>query len=694
MSDMPPEVRVEDARQSWLSGASVVWFIPIIALIVAMGVAWQSYKDRGPIIIVEFKDGAGIAAGETELKYRDIPVGKVEKLGFSEGLERVQAHIRVEKDVAPYIDSGSVFWIVEPKVTAQGITGLSTVLSGVYIEGSWDDKIGEYEDHFQGASTTPLIRPGRSGLQIALRSTPNGYLTDDAPILYRGIEVGKIGKAQIAPGGSYTIVEALIFEEHADLVNSSTRFWDTSGFDVTIGPKGAEIDFASLASLIGGGVTFDTFVSGGEPVQDGKVFQIYADKETARNSLFTASEVPPLRLSAIFDENVAGLTIGAAVELNGLRIGEVESLVGVVDEARFGDRRVRLNVTLAIQPARLGLTKEVTADAAFAFMQEQVANGVRARLATASLLTGGLKVELLKVDDALPARLEPSETALPILPITQSVVTDTAATVEGVFNRINELPVEELMQSAIDFLNSAEALVSSEDIRETPGDVRALLADLSGLVNSDDVQNIPVALNATLVRIEGLVAQLEERRAVDKLTNLLDELTNVAGTVNTSVEGLPALMDDISAVAKKAKSLELQQLVDELTELVRSADAIVSADEATALPGALKGALDELNATLQELREGGAVRNVNEALASARDAANSVAVSARDFPAVVDRLNDLMLRANRTIEGYNQGDKITRETTATLREIQQAAKALTKLARTIERNPNSLLLGR
>jgi paraquat-inducible protein B len=694
MNDDLPDVSVSPARKVFLSGASVIWIIPILALLVALTVAWQSYNERGPLITVEFENGAGIQAGETELKFRDVTIGVVEKVGFTASLSKVTAQIRVEKDVAPFIDASAVFWIVQPEVTAQGITGLSTVLSGVYIEGSWDDKIGAFANLFQGASEAPLIRPGQSGLEIAFRTTANGQLTDNAPILYKGIEVGRVGRAKIDPRNNYAVVEALIFEEHRTLVNNSTRFWDASGFSVTLGPAGAEIDFSSLATLVGGGITFDTFVSGGDRVQDGTVFEIFPDKETARNSVFNASEVTPLKMSVIFEDNISGLVVGAPVELSGLKIGEVEALSGIVDYNQFGDSRVRLNVNLSIQPARLGLPVDVNAENALLFLQERVTNGLRARLASASLLTGGLKVELVMVEDAPPARLVADGDALPILPTTFSETSDAAATVEGVFTRINNLPIEELLNSAISFLNSAEALVTDEDLRETPQDLRLLLAELQGLVTSDDVQNIPVALNATLTRVETLVAALEREQIAERLSAALEGATAAANSVTTSVEGVPALVEQIQAVAAKAETLELNQLVEELTALTKSADAVIGTDAAVALPGSLKRALDEVNYTLQELREGGAIENVNKTLASARNAADNIAVSAKDLPNIVDRLTSLFAQASRTIEGYNKGEEISRSAQDTLRDIQKAADALASLARTIERNPNSLLLGR
>jgi len=95
---------------------------------------------RGPLIVIEFKEGTGIVAGETELKYRDITVGEVEKVGFTEGLERVSASIRVDKNVAPYIDTGSTFWIVQPEVSAKSFRkvlacALSTSVVGMRAGG-------------------------------------------------------------------------------------------------------------------------------------------------------------------------------------------------------------------------------------------------------------------------------------------------------------------------------------------------------------------------------------------------------------------------------------------------------------------------------------------------------------------------------------------------------------------------------
>jgi paraquat-inducible protein B len=693
MTDAPP-VSIEPAPKTLMSRLSIVWVIPFLALVIALGVAWQSYNDRGPLISIEFENGAGIAARATELRYRDVTVGVVEKVRFSEGLQSVVAQVRVNKEVAPYIDATAAFWVVRPELTSQGVSGLDTVLSGVFIEGSWDSAIGAPRDTFKGLETAPLFRPGKEGLQIALRSAPGGGLSENAPILFRGIEVGRVGPARISREGNFAIAEAIIYNPHGRLVTASTRFWDTSGFSVSIGPGGAEVDFSSLASLVAGGVTFETFVSGGGQVQDGTIFEVFSEESAARNSVFNVSEVETLKVRVVFDDNISGLALGAPVELSGLKIGTVENLSGIIDKDAFGDSRVRLSVILSIQPARLGLQDEVTPDAALSFLAARVREGMRARLASANLLTGGLKVELVMLEDATPEELNPVEGVVPTLPATESEISDAAATVEGVFTRINSLPIEELLNAAIDFLDGAKAFVQSDALRETPQEITGLISDVRGLVSSQEVRDIPVSLNAALLRIETLLSEIETEQAVKRIAELLDAATQAASNVGSSVEGVSDLVASLNAVAAKAEALPLEELTVQLTELLGSADAVLSTTAAQELPASLGAALDELNRTLAELRAGGAVTNVNATLLSAREAADAVALSSKDLPALVERIAEVFEQASATIAGYNKGEVISRDAQAAMRDISQAAEAITSLARLLERNPSALIRGR
>jgi paraquat-inducible protein B len=694
MTDLLPETDIQPARRALWERASIVWLIPLVALLIALGVAWQSFYDRGPVIEIEFANGAGVTAGQTELRFRDVTVGLVEKISFTEKLGAVLLSVRMKKEVAPYVDTGSKFWVVRPEVSLRGITGLDTVLTGVFIEGSWDSVPGAFSGRFKGLNETPLIRPGQVGLQIALRSSGDSGLTDDAPILYRGIEVGKVGRARISPKSGLVIAEAIIYEPNDKLITDATRFWDVSGFDVSLTTSGAEINFSSLATLLSGGLTFDTIVSGGDPVPDGTVFQVYAEELDARASIFNAGEVDSLELTAIFKDNVAGLTTGAAVELQGIKIGEVSNLGGTVSRNAQGQREVQLNTTLSIEPARLGLSKDADALAALGFLQERTRAGLRARLVTASILTGGLKVELVTLTDIPAARIDVAAEPFPIMPTAESKVSDVSATAEGVFKRINDLPIEELLTSAIDFLDVSKNLIANEDLQGTPKEIRGLLSDVRGLVGSKEMQEVPALLTASLTRIETLLAEIETQKTVEKLVLAVDAAAAAAGSIETAVDGAPALIARFEAVAVKAENLNLEDLVAEVTSLVSTVDTLVGSDETAQLPGALTDALIQIEATLSELRAGGAVENTNKALASAQMAADSIAISVQDLPALMDRMSKVLTQVSTTLQAYDANSALNRDARLALREINDAANAFESLARAIERNPNSLLLGR
>ena len=83
------------------SRLSVVWIMPLLALLVAGGVVWQNYSSRGPLITIVFKSASGISAGTTELRVRDLRVGVVEDIGFPSGMGAIEASVRLDRSIAP-----------------------------------------------------------------------------------------------------------------------------------------------------------------------------------------------------------------------------------------------------------------------------------------------------------------------------------------------------------------------------------------------------------------------------------------------------------------------------------------------------------------------------------------------------------------------------------------------------------------
>ena len=65
MSDLrypvgPYQSRTELTPAERRQGISWVWLMPVLAVLVALGMVWQTYANRGPMITVTFPSASGI----------------------------------------------------------------------------------------------------------------------------------------------------------------------------------------------------------------------------------------------------------------------------------------------------------------------------------------------------------------------------------------------------------------------------------------------------------------------------------------------------------------------------------------------------------------------------------------------------------------------------------------------------------
>lgn len=689
----PAEYVIAERRPSFWRNLSPVWLVPLLAIAVSLAIAWQAYSERGVEIEIAFPSAAGVVAGETTLRYRDVVVGTVERVGFSGGLSQVVVTARVVKEVVPYLDEDAAFWVVRPEVSARGISGLNTVLSGVYIEGDWDGTAGAAQTAFEGLERAPLTPAGRPGTQITLRTEDARHISAGAPILFRGIEVGVLEEPRLTLSGNSIVVDGFINAPHDRRLSTATRFWDASGFSVSLGAGGLSLDVESLSSLLSGGLVFDAVYEGGEPLGPGHVFEIYPDEPTARRTAFARSIADAVSVSVSFTESVDGLAPGADVRYGGLSVGEVDTLTAQIEEGDSGPE-VRLVAKLDIDPVLLGLPDGAGTEGTLDFLEEAVANGLRARLATESLLSGSLVVELVDVPDATPAALDRDAEPYPFLPSAPSNLPDFTATAEGVLERINALPIEEVLEQAVRTMRSFEALAADEGLREVPGAASALIEEARALVANPETRAIPGEIRAAVAELRSVVAGLEENRAMERLSSALEAADRAAQNLAQASEQVPALVEELRTVAGKANGLPAEELMGAATRVLDSADALIGTEAARDLPPALTAALDEIRATLVTLNEGGVVANVNATMVSARDAADSVAAAAEGLPELAVRLEALVARGEALIGAYDDRSAFNSETLAALREVKDAARAVSQLARALERNPNSIILGR
>lgn len=286
-----PGVAAGEAEVVRRRGPSIVWVIPIVALLIGATIWWQTNANRGPEVTIFFEEGGGIEPGKTKVKYKGLEVGEVLEVGIRD-IDTVEVTAELGPGAWPFMTSETKFWIEKPRVGAGGISGLDTLVSGAYIavlpavdpDGR---PMGEPTTEFDGLVRPPLSAVYPNALRIGLETKDLRGLTRGADIRFRDIRVGEVERYEIKPDGQGVRVWALIAEEYKDLVRPSTEFWNSSGLQLEVRPNGVRLEAESLASMLGGGVDFETppeaYIE--RPVGDGAIFQLHPNRTAAAEAL-------------------------------------------------------------------------------------------------------------------------------------------------------------------------------------------------------------------------------------------------------------------------------------------------------------------------------------------------------------------------------------------------------------------------
>ena len=152
----------------WLSP---MWLVPIVAIGIALALGWESWRQRGPDVTITLESAEGIAPGKTEARYKDVKVGSVIDLQLSQDLQSVQVNARLQPEMEKHLSDSTQFWVVTPRISASGISGLDTLLSGVYIEVDPGKGGRGYKREFTGLKTPPQVHSYDVGSSFSLVAT-------------------------------------------------------------------------------------------------------------------------------------------------------------------------------------------------------------------------------------------------------------------------------------------------------------------------------------------------------------------------------------------------------------------------------------------------------------------------------------------------------------------------------------------
>lgn len=529
-----PKVRPEAPRalvrrsRRWSS----VWVVPLVALTLCLWLVWKNYRDAGPVARVSFETADSLVSGKTEVRCRSVRVGMVEHVELAPDLRSVVASLRLDPEAAHLLREGTRFWVVRPRVSASAVSGLSTIISGAYVEldpGSGPGPVYR----FTGLEKPPVTPSHVPGLRLTLVADDAGSLTEGAPVYYRGFEVGRVEQRTFSATSRQTRFDIFIAEEYARLVTTGTCFWNTSGVDVSAGSDGFKVRTPSFQAMLAGGVSFAVppGADPGGPVQDGAEFPLFPNEEATQSTLFR----PDRRCLLFFDQSVRGLQKGAPVEFRGLPLGRVVDISFKYQSAEGEGLDPRVPVLIEIDRRLLRVGGKAASDPDD-LIRQAVREGLRARLGTGSLLTGALYIDLDYVPNAPPAELTQLG-EYDVIPTHSSGLAQLEAKVNALLSKLEQLPVEETLE---------KLGKTADEFAATAAETRTTLAEAKKILAAEETRQLTTELNTTLRELRRTLTSLgpggnvqgDLHRTLDELRAALRAFKNLSNTVEDKPNSL------------------------------------------------------------------------------------------------------------------------------------------------------------
>lgn len=240
---------------------SLIWVAPIVALLITAGMIWKNYIDAGTRVTIVIENGDGIRNGKTPIMYKGINIGVVEDIHImKDDVSKLEIIALINKKAADKVTrKGNKFWKVEPKISLTEVSGLNTIVSGIYIAvmpaANTKDQLLSlpFEDHFVALSTPP-INVFNPGLSVIVNTVNKGDISIGAPVLYNKQAIGKVEDKKLSDDKQSIDLYLRIETKYMDLVHEKSVFYKAEAIDVKASLTGVKVKMGSFASFIAGGI--------------------------------------------------------------------------------------------------------------------------------------------------------------------------------------------------------------------------------------------------------------------------------------------------------------------------------------------------------------------------------------------------------------------------------------------------------
>ncbi|MDO5686965.1 MAG: MlaD family protein [Neisseria sp.] len=511
--------KILPASKRATSIVSVVWLIPLLALFAGIWLLVGTIRDAGPEITLLMPDAEGMQAGTTVIKFLDVEVGRITDIALNEEQNGVVMRARMNASAEKMLRDDTLFWVVKPRIDQSGITGLRTLVSGLYLEMA-PGKSEQKADVFTVGNEPPPNSSREAGIHVRLLGQTDRVLAAGSPVLYRNIEVGWVEKARFNAESSATEYEVFIASPNDHLIGNNTRFWLIGG--INLGMEAGKINLSAppVGALLSGAIVFDDPRDGdrGAKPSDDVLFTLYPNEDAVP----AVPDQDAVYRVAFFEQSIRALPQGAQVIYRGVTVGEVAATPYFVagDRARLLENR-HVPVLFYLDPH---FFREEGAELDIAAWQktlDQVLDKeLNASLISDNILTGSLLIELSDAPQGTPTYKPVAQYGdYRVIATRRGGMDGLLQQFNDVLARLNNLPLDKTVTELNKTLGSLNKLLDSQETQALPQDLRqtleALQAALKGISPDApayrDAQNTLRRLDDALRRAEPVLKTLNEK---------------------------------------------------------------------------------------------------------------------------------------------------------------------------------------
>lgn len=455
-----------------------IWIVPFIALIVAGWLAYQYFSELGPEIKIIFPVNEGLNAGQSQIKYRNVTIGTVQKIVLQERGEGVTVIARMEKSATPYLNTNAKFWIVKPEVGFSGVSGLETLISGTYID-MFSDKDGEQKRIFQGLAQP--YRYEKDGMYFQLRAPSSFNVKKGTPIYFKNIEAGQVEHVNISLDGQNVEFAVFIDEHFVPYVHRSSKFWVTSAVDVSFVRGRLDVNVAPVTHLVQGGIEFSsTGEDHSDRVPDKFVFRLYKNANLAEGQVIGKGGDFINTFEIITQDPIAKLQKGALVQYQGYEVGRVKDIALSYNKHTH---KIVGNILVDIDLSSFALDDDNMTSCKNKFYMA-LEEGLSAKIAATDPFTGTLFVDLVFDTNTTDRSIMQGEhyVRLPSLPSETAGIVDSIEKLVTSLNKVvddNAEPVQKIVADLQGTIKNLNAMTGTKSFKTMPDELNRTMKELT-----------------------------------------------------------------------------------------------------------------------------------------------------------------------------------------------------------------------